>query len=171
MSEWCLAGIKMSKFQPPCTSTPSIEDVANLRSLSGMANNLNQLVHEAHVHHFSFVEKRVLELAGRIDEVIVHLGNSPHYMHLLCQVSAHTWAFICTFFFISIERWTWHVFWRHTGWTVQLYSGNQQPFGQDWHPCQAYSFSVISPDWMTEPRSEPTTSNGSTRTKTSTVRR
>ena len=65
----------MSKFQPPCTSTPSIEDVANLRSLSGMANNLNQLAHEAHVHHFSFVEKRVLELAGRIDEVIVRLGN------------------------------------------------------------------------------------------------
>ena len=40
-----------------------------------MANNLNQLAHEAHVHHFSFVEKRVLELAGRIDEVIVRLGN------------------------------------------------------------------------------------------------
>ena len=40
-----------------------------------MANNLNQLAHEAHVHHFSFVEKTVLELAGRIDEVIVRLGN------------------------------------------------------------------------------------------------
>ena len=54
----------------------SKEDAANLRSLSGMANNLNQLAHEAHVHHFSFVEKRVLELAGRIDEVLVRLANS-----------------------------------------------------------------------------------------------
>ena len=53
----------------------SKEDAANLRSLSGMANNLNQLAHEAHVHHFSFVEKRVLDLAGRIDEVLVRLGS------------------------------------------------------------------------------------------------
>lgn len=54
----------------------SKEDAANLRSLSGMANNLNQLAHEAHVHHFSLVEKRVLELAGKIDDVLIRLGNS-----------------------------------------------------------------------------------------------
>ena len=54
----------------------SKEDTANLRSLSGMSNNLNQLAHEAHIHHFSFVEKKCLELAGKIDEVLVRLGNS-----------------------------------------------------------------------------------------------
>ena len=54
----------------------SKEEAANLRSLSGMANNLNQLAHEAHVHHFSLVEKRVLELARKIDDVLIRLGNS-----------------------------------------------------------------------------------------------
>ncbi|MDO4172865.1 MAG: plasmid mobilization relaxosome protein MobC, partial [Prevotellaceae bacterium] len=54
----------------------SKEDATNLRSLSGMANNLNQLAHEVHVHHFSLVEKRILELAGKIDDVLIRLGNS-----------------------------------------------------------------------------------------------
>lgn len=54
----------------------SKEDASCIRSLSGMANNLNQIAHEAHVHHFTFVEKRVLELAGKIDEAIIRLGGS-----------------------------------------------------------------------------------------------
>lgn len=53
----------------------SKEDAANIRILSGMANNLNQLAHESHMQHFSFVEQRVLDLADKIESVIIRLSK------------------------------------------------------------------------------------------------
>ena len=49
----------------------SKEEASLLRSLAGMANNLNQLAHEAHIHHFSQVEERVQYLANEINEVLI----------------------------------------------------------------------------------------------------
>ena len=49
--------------------------LALLRSLSGMANNLNQLAHLAHVSHFIEVEKEVLDVAQRVDEVLIKLSE------------------------------------------------------------------------------------------------
>lgn len=43
----------------------SKEVVTDLRKLSGMANNLNQLAHEAHKYSFPSVEKMVMGLAQK----------------------------------------------------------------------------------------------------------
>ena len=51
------------------------EVTALLRSLTGMANNLNQLAHEAHVYHFSHVENRVQILANRIDDLLIEISE------------------------------------------------------------------------------------------------
>jgi hypothetical protein len=40
-----------------------------------MANNLNQLAREAHIHHFSQVENRVLHLANDIDELLIRISE------------------------------------------------------------------------------------------------
>ena len=53
----------------------SKEEASLLRSLAGMANNLNQLAHEAHIHHFIQVEDRVRHLANDIDEVIIRISE------------------------------------------------------------------------------------------------
>ena len=53
----------------------SKEESSLLRSLAGMANNLNQLAHEAHIHHFSQVEERVQYLANEINEVIIRISE------------------------------------------------------------------------------------------------
>ncbi|MBP1539554.1 MAG: plasmid mobilization relaxosome protein MobC [Prevotella sp.] len=46
-----------------------------LRSLSGIANNLNQLAHLARVSHFIEVEAEVREVARRADEVLIKLSE------------------------------------------------------------------------------------------------
>ena len=51
------------------------EEISLLSSLAGMANNLNQLAHEAHIHHFSQVENRVLHLANDIDELLIRISE------------------------------------------------------------------------------------------------
>ncbi len=51
------------------------EEISLLRSLAGMANNLNQLAREAHIHHFSQVENRVLHLANDIDELLIRISE------------------------------------------------------------------------------------------------
>ena len=53
----------------------SKEEASLLRSLAGMANNLNQLAHEAHIHHFSQVEERVQYLANEINEVLIRISE------------------------------------------------------------------------------------------------
>ena len=53
----------------------SKEEASLLRSLAGMANNLNQLAHEAHIHDFSQMEERVQHLANEINEVIIRISE------------------------------------------------------------------------------------------------
>ena len=53
----------------------SKEEASLLRTLAGMANNLNQLAHEAHIHHFSQMEERVQHLANEINEVIIRISE------------------------------------------------------------------------------------------------
>ena len=53
----------------------SKEEASMLRSLAGMANNLNQLAHEAHIHHFSQIEDRVQHLANEINEVLIRISE------------------------------------------------------------------------------------------------
>ena len=53
----------------------SKEEASMLRSLAGMANNLNQLAHEAHIHHFSQMEDRVQHLADEINEVLIRISE------------------------------------------------------------------------------------------------
>ena len=53
----------------------SKEEASLLRSLAGMANNLNQLAHEAHIHHFSQMKERVQYLANEINEVIIRISE------------------------------------------------------------------------------------------------
>ena len=53
----------------------SKETATDLRRLSGMANNLNQLAHEAHIYSFPSVEKMVTELAQKIDKIIINISQ------------------------------------------------------------------------------------------------
>ena len=46
-----------------------------LRSLAGMANNLNQIAHEAHISHFLHVEKRAREMASKIDDLLIRISE------------------------------------------------------------------------------------------------
>ena len=55
---------------------PISKEVSSLlRSLTGMANNLNQLAHEAHICHFSQVEDRVRHLANNIDDILIQISE------------------------------------------------------------------------------------------------
>ena len=51
------------------------EETSLLRSLAGMANNLNQLAHEAHIHNVFEVEERVLQLANKINEILIQISE------------------------------------------------------------------------------------------------
>ena len=53
----------------------SKETATDIRRLSGMANNLNQLAHEAHKYSFPSVEKMVTELAQKIDKIIINISQ------------------------------------------------------------------------------------------------
>ncbi len=51
------------------------EQTADLRNLAGMANNLNQLAHEAHVNYTDDLAQRNYDLADKIDAVLDKLGD------------------------------------------------------------------------------------------------
>ena len=53
----------------------SQEAISLLRSMAGMANNLNQIAREAHVSHFIHVEKRARETADKIDELLIRISE------------------------------------------------------------------------------------------------
>ena len=53
----------------------SQEVLSLLRSLAGMANNLNQIAREAHVSHFLQVEERAMEAARKIDDLIIKISE------------------------------------------------------------------------------------------------
>ena len=70
-SEWFRKSAKtarvMARFSP--------EDAANLRMLSGMANNLNQLTKLAHQEGLLSVQRRCRELIDGIDETLKILAK------------------------------------------------------------------------------------------------
>ena len=49
--------------------------ISLLRSLAGMANNLNQIAREAHVSNFHHVEKRAREVASKIDDLLIQISE------------------------------------------------------------------------------------------------
>ena len=46
-----------------------------LRSLAGMANNLNQIAREAHVSRFLQVEERAMDAARKIDDLLIRISE------------------------------------------------------------------------------------------------
>ena len=53
----------------------SPEAISLLRSMAGMANNLNQLAREAHVSHFLQVEERARDAARKIDDLLIRISE------------------------------------------------------------------------------------------------
>ncbi len=51
------------------------EVIKDIRALAGMANNLNQLAHEAHIAGYIDVHSRNKELAKRIDRLLQRLAE------------------------------------------------------------------------------------------------
>jgi hypothetical protein len=57
------------------TERLSIEEMAHLRTLSGMANNLNQLTRLAHAQGLLIVERKSRELMDQIAIVIATINS------------------------------------------------------------------------------------------------
>ena len=53
----------------------SQEVISLLRSVAGMANNLNQIAHEAHVSRFLQVEERARDAARKIDDLLIRISE------------------------------------------------------------------------------------------------
>ena len=53
----------------------SREEVSLLRSLSGMANNLNQLARQANTYGFQAAAVEVSEVVGRIDNLLIRISE------------------------------------------------------------------------------------------------
>ena len=51
------------------------EEVSMLRSLSGMANNLNQIARQAHVSNFLEVYDDVKEVVGKINDLLIRFSE------------------------------------------------------------------------------------------------
>ena len=51
------------------------EEVTLLRSLSGVANNLNQITRQAHVSNFLEVYDDVKEVVGKIDDLLIRFSE------------------------------------------------------------------------------------------------
>ena len=51
------------------------EEVSLLRSLSGVANNLNQIARQAHVSNFLEVYDDVKEVVGKIDDLLIRFSE------------------------------------------------------------------------------------------------
>ena len=71
ISEW----FRKSAIRAKVLSRVSKEDLASLRMLSGMANNLNQLTRLAHRQGLLVVERRCRELITLIDGVLKNMNR------------------------------------------------------------------------------------------------
>jgi len=71
ISEWFRRSAIRSKVLARITT----EDLKNLRTLSGMANNLNQLTKLAHSQGLLLVERKCRELLAQIDVVLKNMNT------------------------------------------------------------------------------------------------
>lgn len=63
--------LRISAFETMITARHSAEETAVIRSLTGMANNLNQLTRLSHQAGFHRTQKTVTELLQKLKEIIV----------------------------------------------------------------------------------------------------
>ena len=62
--------LRVSAFETTITARHSAEETAFIRSLTGMANNLNQLAHKANAAGFVTVRMECRVLVARIEELL-----------------------------------------------------------------------------------------------------
>ena len=62
--------LRVSAFETTITARHSAEETAVIRSLTGMANNLNQLAHKANTAGFVTVRMECRILVARIEELL-----------------------------------------------------------------------------------------------------
>ncbi len=67
--------IRVSAFETTITARHSAEETAVIRSLTGMANNLNQLTRLSHQAGFHRTQRTVTELLQKLKEIIVRYRN------------------------------------------------------------------------------------------------
>lgn len=67
--------LRVSAFETTITARHSAEETAVIRSLTGMANNLNQLTRLSHQAGFHRTQKTVMELLLKLKEIIVRYRN------------------------------------------------------------------------------------------------
>ena len=67
--------LRVSAFETTITARHSAEETAVIRSLTGMANNLNQLTRLSHQAGFHRTQKTVTELLQKLKEIIVRYRN------------------------------------------------------------------------------------------------
>ena len=63
--------LRVSAFETTITARHSAEETAVIRSLTGMANNLNQLTRLSHQAGFHRTQRTVIELLQKLKEIIV----------------------------------------------------------------------------------------------------
>ena len=63
--------LRVSAFETTITARHSAEETAVIRSLTGMANNLNQLTRLSHQAGFHRTQRAVTELLQKLKEIIV----------------------------------------------------------------------------------------------------
>ena len=63
--------LRLSAFETTITARHSAEETAFIRSLTGMANNLNQLTRLSHQAGFHRTQRTVIELLQKLKEIIV----------------------------------------------------------------------------------------------------
>ena len=63
--------IRVSAFETTITAKHSADETAVIRSLTGMANNLNQLTRLSHQAGFHRTQRTVTELLQKLKEIIV----------------------------------------------------------------------------------------------------
>ena len=63
--------LRVSAFETTITARHSAEETAVIRSLTGMANNLNQLTRLSHQAGFYRTQRTVTELLQKLKEIIV----------------------------------------------------------------------------------------------------
>ena len=67
--------LRVSAFETTITARHSAEETAVIRSLTGMANNLNQLTRLSHQAGFHRTQRTVTELLQKLKEIIVRYRN------------------------------------------------------------------------------------------------
>lgn len=67
--------LRVSAFETTITARHSADETAVIRSLTGMANNLNQLTRLSHQAGFHRTQKTVTELLLKLKEIIVRYRN------------------------------------------------------------------------------------------------